>query len=145
VFQSETVRFLVDDHALQRDDSCDVSIEPKCKDEVMNVTVVELASGCRIEAPADSLMRFCREEYAYYDAIPSGHPDRIEPLDVLATVSINSFVTTAEKVRGVHRGLSEACEPLLAEIPADASLSEPGLTLDPVRRLLQARYKRTVC
>jgi Family of unknown function (DUF6308) len=60
--------------------------------------------------------------------LPSGDPDRIEPLDVLATVSVNGFYNAnAATIRGVHRGLAAACNPLLPAIPPDPDL----LTIDP--------------
>jgi hypothetical protein len=43
-------------------------------------------------------------------------------MDVLATVSVNSFVTDAARVRRIHRGLAAACDGLLAGIPRDAHL-----------------------
>jgi hypothetical protein len=52
---------------------------------------VSLPSGLSIPDPTDRMLRFCREEYPYYDGLPSGDPDRIEPLDVLATVAVNGF------------------------------------------------------
>jgi hypothetical protein len=84
------------------------------------------------------LRRFCEGEYAYYDGIGFTDPDRIEPLDVLVTVAVNSRVNFAAEVHRVHRGLAAACDPLLAEIPQDADL----LTFDPelifIERLLDA-------
>ena len=98
---------------------------------------IDLESGLRIEHPAWRLLRFCREEYEYYDAVPVGDPDRVEPIDVLATVGLNSRIDTAVKVRTVHRGISAACDPLLPRIPHDADLLtfEP---LDQVGELLAA-------
>jgi hypothetical protein len=60
---------------------------------------VELSSGCTIERPYDRLLAFCHGEYIYYDAIPSRDPSRIDPLDVLVTVAMNSFVNSAVKVQ----------------------------------------------
>jgi hypothetical protein len=37
-------------------------------------------------SPHERLFAFCRGEFAYYDAIPSADPNRIEPIDVLVTV-----------------------------------------------------------
>jgi len=72
-------------------------------------------------------LRFFPNEYAYYDGIPTNDPNRLEPLDVLVTVSMNSRVDTGEKVQKVHRGMAAACDPLLARIPVDADI----LTFDP--------------
>jgi hypothetical protein len=98
---------------------------------------IRLRSGLEITNPAERLLRFCREEYDYYDGVPNGHPDRIEPLDVLATVGLNSRIDTAVKVRTVHRGMAAACDPLLPQLPRDADLLtfEP---LDPVHELFAA-------
>lgn len=97
---------------------------------------LRLPSGLEVMNPAEMLLAFCREEYAYYDGILSGNPWRIEPVDVLATVSMNSNLQGATEVRKVHRGLAAACEPLLGEIPADADLVAPDAPLDRVEGLL---------
>jgi hypothetical protein len=49
------------------------------------------------------------------------------PVDVLATISMNSFIDKAALVRKVHRGLAARCDPILPEVPAAADL----LTFDP--------------
>jgi hypothetical protein len=97
---------------------------------------VDLSSGLSIAEPVARLLAFCREEYAYYDGIPSSDPDRIDPVDVLATVSMNSRVNDAAGVRSVHRGLSAACEPILPNIPEDADLLDSDLGF--VEELLDA-------
>lgn len=101
------------------------------------MTEIRFRSGLVIEDPLGRLLRFCREEYEYYDAVPPGVPDRIEPLDVLATVGINSMIDTAAKVRTVHRGMSAATNSLLERIPEDAQLHSFG-NLDPVHGLFAA-------
>jgi hypothetical protein len=50
---------------------------------------------------AERLRTFLDEEYAYYNAIASTDPAHITPMDVLVTVSVNSFVNDAAKVRRV--------------------------------------------
>ena len=75
-------------------------------DQSRQVDVLELASGCAIERPLDRLKWFCEGEYAYYDAIPSVDPNGIDPLDVLVTVAMNSFVNSATKVHRVHQGMA---------------------------------------
>jgi len=97
------------------------------RDEPVRFASIQLTSGCEITSPYDRLRRFCVAEYDYYDAIPSVDPNRIDPVDVLATVSVNSFINTAARVASVHRGMAEACDPILATIPEDADL----LTFDP--------------
>jgi Family of unknown function (DUF6308) len=97
---------------------------------------VRLASGLALADPLDRLLAFCAAEYAYYDAIPSSRPNRIDPIDILATVSMNSFVNSAGRVRSVHQGLAAACEPILADIPVDADLRT--FDLGPLQRLLDA-------
>jgi hypothetical protein len=102
------------------------------------INTLVLSSGLRIEEPTDRLLRFCREEFDYYDGLPIGHVDRIEPLDVLATVAVNSRVDNAAAIRAVHRGMAEACDPLLPQIPVDADLLEFDSDLEVARRLLEA-------
>ena len=97
---------------------------------------LRLASGLTVPDPLGRLRSFCTAEYAYYDAIPSTHPNCIEPIDILATVSMNSFVNSANRVRSVHQGLAEACNPILADIPVDADLRT--FPHPPVQRLLDA-------
>lgn len=81
-----------------------------------------LSSGPTVDL-GDPIRRFFSEEWAYYDGIPDTDPDHIVPVDVLATVAVNSFVSTADKVRRVHRALAEVVDPVLVRIPADADLS----------------------
>ena len=97
-----------------------------------------IPSGLQFSGAFDLLTRFCQEEYAYYDAIRLTDPNQIEPLDVLVTVAVNSYVNSAARVRDVHRGMADACNSLLAEIPEDADLLtfDPGLEV--VERLLHA-------
>jgi hypothetical protein len=90
-------------------------------------------------AEAESrLLRFCREEYIYYDGIADQVPARIEPVDVLATVAVNSFVNNAALVRKVHRGLATRCDALLAKIPLDADLMVYDSELTEFQRLIHA-------
>ena len=98
---------------------------------------VALPSGLGVDL-GDSLDRFFAEEWAYYDAIPDRDPDRVLPDDVLVTVAMNSFVNDANKVRQVHRGLSEKVDGILPLIPVDADLRDfdPDLTL--AKELLNA-------
>jgi hypothetical protein len=84
------------------------------------------------------LLRFCREEYIYYDGISDLAPHRIDPIDVLATVSVNSFVNNAALVRKVHRGLASRCDSLLAKIPVDADLMCYDSELSEFRQLIHA-------
>ncbi|HEV2362162.1 MAG TPA: DUF6308 family protein [Acidimicrobiales bacterium] len=98
--------------------------------------LIALPSGCRIhdaDVVASSLLA---EQWPYYDGIPAGDPMRIEPVDILATVSLNGFVTTPARVRALHGELAAACDAHLAAIPPDADLADSGL--DAVERLLQA-------
>lgn len=83
---------------------------------------VSLPDERAVEIAASRLLHFCREEYDYYDGLPSTHPDRIEPVDILATVSMNSYITNAAQVRRIHRGMATNCAPLLPLIPAEAML-----------------------
>lgn len=104
------------------------------------VLAVSLVSGLSIGDPLARLTRFCEHEYAYYDAVPKGDPNRVEPVDVLATVGINSRIDTADKVRIVHLSMAASCDPLLPDIPPEADLLrfEP---LDAVVELLSAAMK----
>jgi hypothetical protein len=107
-------------------------------DQSGRLDVLELASGCTIERPLDRLKWFCQGEYVYYDAIPSVDPNRIDPLDVLVTVAVNSFVNFATKVHGVHQGMAANCEPILATIPEDADLVDLDRWSGSLRELLHA-------
>jgi hypothetical protein len=99
---------------------------------------LELPSGCVIQRPDERMLAFCRNEFAYYDALTSADPNRIDPLDVLATVAMNSRVDTAKKVRQVHEGLASRCDPLLPAIPEDANLLDFEKWRKPLRDLLDA-------
>jgi hypothetical protein len=84
------------------------------------------------------LVRFCREEYIYYDGIADQSPARIEPIDVLATVAVNSFVNNAVSIHNVHRGLARQCDSLLLKIPVDADLMSYDEPLTEFRQLIGA-------
>jgi hypothetical protein len=100
---------------------------------------VQLSNQTEVAIAWDRLMRFCQNEYDYYDALPNTDPNRVEPLDVLATVSVNSFIQTAERVNWVHKGMSKYCDGLLAEIPVDSNiLTCTEETLANFRELLHA-------
>jgi len=101
------------------------------------VNELELPSG-KIANPLERLLAFCRAEYAYYDAIPSADPNRIDPLDVLVTVAMNSYVDRAVKVRRVHQGLAGNCDQLLAALPEEADLLDLHRWNEPLRALLHA-------
>lgn len=96
-----------------------------------------LPSG-RITNPDQRLLTFCQAEYAYYDAIPSVDADRIQPLDVLVTVAMNSRVSDSVKVRRVHQGMAANCDPLLPTLPEDANLVDLPRWREPLRELLHA-------
>jgi hypothetical protein len=84
--------------------------------------MLEIPSGARFERPAERLRAFCSEEYDYYDAVASIDEDTKQPIDVLVTVAVNSFITNAAQARTIHRGLATACDPILHSIPASADL-----------------------
>ncbi len=88
-----------------------------------------LPSGLNIsmEDAEARMLRFCQEEYDYYDRIPDMAPNRVEPIDVMVTIAMNSFVNNATIVRLVHRGLAVRCDAILYRIPVNADL----LTFDP--------------
>lgn len=100
-------------------------------------TTIELESGITVDL-GESIDRFFEEEWAYYDGLPDRDPLHILPDDVLATVAMNSFVNDAAKVRSVHRGMAEACDPLLALIPPGADLLSFDPELELALRLFDA-------
>jgi hypothetical protein len=67
------------------------------------VETITLASGGKLHSPLKRLDAFLREEWAYYDAVPSDDPLHIVPLDVTVTVAMNSYVNSAGAIRRVHR------------------------------------------
>jgi len=108
---------------------------------------MRLQSGLEIDDPQGRLLRFSREEYNYYDGVFGSDPNRVEPIDVLATWSVNSniyrvdpderpFIDPAAKMRAVHRGLATNCDRLLAEIPEDADLLSFDTEFEMIGRLL---------
>ncbi len=84
------------------------------------------------------LLRFCREEYDYYDRIPDLSPHRVEPVDALVTLSMNSFINDAAKVRTVHCGLAGRCDSILPRIPVDADLLTFDAELREFQQLIHA-------
>lgn len=99
---------------------------------------IALPSGLAVRSAEGRLLRFCREEYAYYDAIECSSPNHITPVDVLATVSVNSFINNATAVRSIHRELASRCDHLLSKIPVDASLGSSESVIADFERLLHA-------
>lgn len=86
----------------------------------------------------ESLLRFSKEEWAYYDGIVDREPNRIIPEDILATVAVNSRVNNADIVRAVHRGMARVCDRLLPHIPVDADLRTYDLDGSKAKELLSA-------
>jgi hypothetical protein len=43
---------------------------------------MSLPSGLAVDLSTDLLLRFCREEWIYYDGVPDRDPTRILPEDV---------------------------------------------------------------
>ena len=101
---------------------------------------ISLSSGPTINDPFARLIKFCQAEYQYYDNVPTGDPNSVLPVDVLATVGVNSFINSAQRVRAVHLGMSAECDALLAAIPHDADLMLVSSLL-PVYELLSAAMK----
>ena len=91
-----------------------------------------------LEEAESRLERFCREEFAYYDAIVDLVPSRIEPIDVIVTKSMNSRVNEADRIRSVHRGLAGRCDSLLPRIPVNADLLTYDPELNQFRELIHA-------
>jgi hypothetical protein len=100
--------------------------------------VLSLPSGLSIPEPLQRLSAFCGEEYPYYDGVEDDHPDRVDPVDVMVTIAVNSRISQAEQVRAIHRGLAAACDPLLPRIPHDADLLAFDTELEQFRILLHA-------
>ncbi len=98
---------------------------------------VTLSNDNEIARATDRLLRCCREEYDYYDGLPQGDPNHISPSDVLATLSVNSFITSAVRIRRIHQGMVANCDGLLPAIPSDSDLLTcPPKTFKDVKRLL---------
>lgn len=95
-----------------------------------------LPSGAVIPQPKRLIDAFFLEEWAYYDGIDDFTPNTIQPVDVVATLSVNSFLNSATCIRSVHRGLAVACERQLAHIPVDTDLR--AFPLDELIDLLHA-------
>lgn len=95
-----------------------------------------LRSGATIPRPEELVQAFFEEEWPYYDGIDDGAPNEIRPVDVIATLSVNSFLTSATRIRSVQRGLAASCDGLLAKIPIDADLR--SFPVETVVDLLQA-------
>ncbi len=115
--------------------SADASIPAPGVDEMGTLV---LKSGLRVVNPLDRLLRFCREEFDYYDGVTDLEPDHVRPVDVMVTIAMNSFIDKASQVRRIHRGLATACNEILAAIPANADLLVFDPDLDTFHRLLHA-------
>ena len=83
-----------------------------------------LPSGFKIPADAlPHLLSFATEEYPYYDGIDDRSPNEVLPVDVLATLGVNSFIQNAASIRHIHREMSHACTPWLKRLPVEAALT----------------------
>lgn len=96
-----------------------------------------LHSGIEVDLQPESLLRFSKEEWAYYDGIVDREPNRIIPEDILVTVAVNSRVN-ANRVRAVHRGMARVCDRLLPHIPVDADLRTYDIDGSKAKELLSA-------
>ena len=114
--------------------------QPTDPSPIGEATKIVLPSGLSfpLEEAYARLLRFCREEYDYYDRIPDLSPHRVEPVDVLVTLSMNSFINDAAKVRTVHRGLAGLCDSVLPRIPVDADLLTFDAELRQFHQLIHA-------
>lgn len=83
---------------------------------------VTLSGDDEIMLATSRLLQCCHEEYDYYDGLPESDPNSIEPYDVLATVSMNSYITNATQMRKIHRGMVANCSAILPAIPSDSNL-----------------------
>jgi hypothetical protein len=100
--------------------------------------MVTLTSGVSAWVGETSHVLFGRNECPYYDGIPDRDPYQILPDDVQVTISMNSFVSDAGRVRDVHRGMARACNALLRDIPPDADLASFDHDLSVARRMFDA-------
>jgi hypothetical protein len=87
-----------------------------------------IQSGLTIPDPLQRLTRFCEAEYEYYDGVDTTDPNHVQPVEARATIAVNSYINNAAKLRTVHRGLAELCDPLLPHIPWDADIRPPIAT-----------------
>ncbi len=95
-----------------------------------------LPSGAVISKSTQLVGAFFAEEWAYYDGIEDRDPDRIRPVDVMATLSVNSFLNSAVRIRSVHRGMAAVCDGRLVNVPVDADLR--SFSLDQVIEAFRA-------
>jgi hypothetical protein len=87
------------------------------------VDALELPSGLMVADPLDRLHRFCQAEYGYYDGIPQGDPNRLEP--VRRARHYRRERVCDRLGRSHPTGPSEpprAGEPLLAQVPTNVDL-----------------------
>lgn len=99
------------------------------------LSCITLPSGLCVYRPSEPLLRFCRDWYSYYDGVPSSDPDSIDLLDVLVTVSMNSYLT-GDRVRAAYPEIAHRCNHLLAKIPLDANLLSFDLSFDQMHDLI---------
>jgi hypothetical protein len=114
---------------------------------------LRLSQALEIDDPQGRLLRFSSEEYPYYDGVADLAPDRIEPIDVLVTWSVNSniyrvdpkktFVDPAAKMRAIQRAMAARCPPILSQIPTDADLLTFDHDLQIIRKLLSRAIQVT--
>jgi hypothetical protein len=96
---------------------------------------ISLPSGLTIRDAESKMLRFSVREYAYYDEVASTEPNRITPMDVIVTNSMNSNVNSAHKIREVHLGLGRVCPPILSNIREEADLVNDLLDVGLIRQL----------
>ena len=84
-------------------------------------TPLVLPAGVTIADPYERLIRFLENEWEIYDGQPNAQDSTLSLFDILVSVSMNSRLDTADKVRSVWDG-RHAVEEALRVVPADIPL-----------------------
>lgn len=89
----------------------------------MTTKALSLPAGLKIDCPEKLLLRFLENEWEIYDGQPNAQDSTLSLFDILVSVSMNSRIDTADKVRSIWDG-RHGVQKALTAIPVDARLTD---------------------
>lgn len=98
--------------------------------------LLALPAGLKIVSPNEMLMRFLKNEWQIYDGQPNAQDSTLSLFDILISVSMNSRLDTADKVRSVWEG-RHAVEEALKGVPVDIALVDKDVPWNELQTLFK--------
>ena len=95
-----------------------------------------LPAQVEIKHPEEMLLAFVKNEWEIYDGQPNAQDSILSLFDILVSVSMNSRLDTADKVRSIWDGRRDV-EKALVAIPVDARLTDEKPPWDALANLFE--------